>query len=105
MTPMQYLTKAGEFSTHLAISSFAIGTVLLFTYRFVPEFDSVILIGLGYVALAFVLNAIVFIYLFCYFIRHPGHREYFAVKMLIMLVNIPIAVFYFFLFINDFYNL
>lgn len=102
---MQYLTRAGEFSTHLALSSFAIGTVLLLTYRFVPQFDSIILIGLGYVALAFVLNSIVFVYLFIYFIRYPIHREYFAVKMLLMLANIPIAVFYFFVLINDFYNL
>ena len=98
---MQYLSKSGELSTHLAIASFGIGTLLLVSAKFLPLVP-IVWIGLYYVVLAFAINGIVLLYLLYLFLIQPQHREYFAVKMLIMLANIPIAAFYLFLLTNIF---
>lgn len=101
MEPLKYLSKAGEFSTQLAIGSFAIGTLLLVAQQLFPQEINIILCGLCYVILAFVLNLIVFLYLLYYCLVHREYREYFAIKMLIMLANVPIAVCYFLITINQ----
>lgn len=101
MHPIKYLSKAGEFSTQLAITSFAIGTLLLVAQQLFPQETDIVLCGFFYVILAFVLNLIVFLYLFYYFCLHRQYREYFAIKMLIMLANVPIAVCYFLITINQ----
>lgn len=98
MTAKQYLDKAGIFSTHVAMASFVIGTIILLVYRCVPNVANIAFItGFFYVIAAFLVNGIVFIYLLYGFIVRPILREYFAVKMLIMLANIPILILYFFL--------
>jgi len=94
MSPVQYLNKGGEFSTHLAIGSFGIGTLLLLVYKILPDFPLLLAIGLLYVVIAFAVNAVVFLYLFYCFLVQAAQREYFAVKMLIMLANIPVVVLY-----------
>jgi len=100
MSPVHYLRKAGEFSTYLAIGSFGIGTFLLLIHIVFPQFDLLLFVGLAYVVIAFVLNAIVFFHLLYYFITQSNYREYFAVKMLILLANIPIAALYVYLIFN-----
>jgi len=101
MSPVHYLRKAGEFSTHLAIASFGIGTLLLLVYRaFSSELVELVFVGLAYVVIAFFLNAIVFFHLLYYFITQSNYREYFAVKMLILLANIPITALYVYLIFN-----
>jgi len=94
MSPVYYLRKAGEFSTHMAIGSFAIGTLILLLYKMIPDNLNMLLIGLAYIVIAFVLNSLVFFHLLYYFITQKNYREYFAVKMLILLINIPIAALY-----------
>lgn len=103
MSPLQYLRKAGEFSTHMAIASFGFGTIFLIAGKLFPQYDWVFIFGLMYLIVAVVLNAIVFIHLFYYFIIHKSEREYLAVKMLIMLANIPVIILYVYLlfFINQ----
>lgn len=100
MSPIHYLRKAGEFSTHLAIGSFAIGTLFLVAHLLIPSSSNVLIAGFAYVAIAFFINAIVFFYLLYYFITQTSYREYFAVKMLILLANVPIAAFYLYLMIH-----
>lgn len=103
MTAMQYLNKAGIFSTHLAIGCFCFGTMLLIIYWLFPNLQSVaVIVGLCFIILATIINTIVFLYLFYCFVMHKVYREYFAVKMLIMLANIPIVILYFFLIITNF---
>lgn len=68
MSPVYYLRKAGEFSTHMAIGSFAIGTLILLLYKTIPDNFDMLLIGLAYIVIAFVLNSIVFFHLLYYFI-------------------------------------
>jgi len=94
MSPIYYLRKAEEFSTHMAIGSFAIGTLILLLYKMIPDNLNLLLVGLAYIIIAFVLNGLVFFHLLYYFITQKNYREYFAVKMLILLVNIPIATLY-----------
>lgn len=94
MSPIQYLNKGGAFSTHLALGSFGIGTLLMLTYKMLPEFEMMLIIGLYYVLIALAVNAVVFLYLLYCFAAYAPHREYFAIKMLIMLANIPIVIFY-----------
>ncbi len=101
MDTSQYLTKIGLFSTQLTGVSFGIGTLLLVLHKIFPHAQDIILVGIGYVIIAFVINLLVFLFLFYLFITNPFNRGYFIGKMFIMLANIPIAVFYFLLVINN----
>ena len=101
MTTKQYLSKAGEFSTHLALASFGIGTLILVAHKLLPGVQHLtIIIGFLYVLLAFLVNGIVFLYLIYCFIIDAAHREYFMIKMLIMGANIPIIICYITFIIN-----
>ena len=97
MTAVHYLRKAGEFSTHMALASFGIGTILMLLHQVYPNLVYLLFIGLAYVVIAFVLNSIVFFHLLYYFIIQKNYREYFAIKMLILLANIPIVALYIYL--------
>ncbi len=103
MTATQHLSRAGIFSTHLAAASFGIGTLLLLLYRFIPHIqNTVVIMGFWYFFIAILVNTIVFLQLFYCFVVHRMYREYFAVKMLLMLINIPTAIFYLYLIIINF---
>ena len=101
MNTHQYLTKVGRFTSHLAGISFGIGTLLFVLHKIFHQTEDIILIGIGFVAIAFAINLLVFLFMCYLFIVHPFYRDYFAGKMFIMLVNIPAAGFYFLLVINN----
>ena len=84
----------GKFSTYLAITSFGIGTLLLILYLLFPETLLLIYAGYFYVLLAILINGITFLHLFYLFIIHRVKREIIAIRMLILLANIPIALLY-----------
>ncbi|MDD5151130.1 MAG: hypothetical protein PHC28_11765 [Flavobacterium sp.] len=84
----------GRFSTELAIVSFAIGTVLLLIQKLAPSNFNLLFIGLLYVLFAILVNGIMFFNLAYHFIILPKKREYIAIKILILLANIPIAILY-----------
>lgn len=84
----------GEFSTILAIISFAIGTVLLVIHKLFPDNFEILFIGLLYVLFAILVNGIMFFNLAYHFIISPKQREYIAIKILILLANIPIIILY-----------
>jgi hypothetical protein len=93
----QLITKtetSNRFSTYLAIGSFGIGTLLFLIHFILPEFGVLYLIGYFYLLFAFLINLAVFLYLLFQFFMQPKDREALMVKMLIMLANIPIALFY-----------
>ena len=90
----QTQSPPGPFSTYLAITSFGIGTLLLILYLLFPETVLLIYIGYFYVLLAILINGIAFLHLFYLFIIHPLKREIIAIRMLILLANIPIALLY-----------
>jgi hypothetical protein len=94
MTKQQYKNATGIFSTQLAIGSFVIGTILLLLYLFTKQ-SKLIEIGLFYIIIAFIANSIMLIWLLYHYVSQTNQREYFAIKILILLANIPIAFFYF----------
>lgn len=105
MEKITYQSKSGVFSTQLAIASFAIGTLLLLLGKYFPNEYSLVA-GALYVVGAFVVNAAVLLVLVYFFLAEPENREYYAIKILILLANIPIAVLYFYLILEcHFFNI
>lgn len=85
----------GRFSTELAIGSFIIGTVFFILHQLYPHEDGVFMTGFLYVGMACMLNGIMLIHLLYHFLHCPDQREYIAIKMMILLSNIPIAAMYY----------
>lgn len=88
---------SGRFSTYLAIGSFLIGTLILLLYLFSPDDNILLILGFFYVIFAVIFNGLVFLNLLHQFCIYPNERETLAIKMLIMLSNIPIAIAYFYI--------
>lgn len=104
MVTLFHNTKTAGFSTYLAIGSFVMGTTLFLLHFVLPKFPKYGLfyfIGYIFVLLAILINGIVFLNLLFQFIMKPHERESLAIKMLIMLANIPVAVLYFYIVINN----
>lgn len=84
----------GKFSTYLALTSFGIGTLLLILQLCFPYNINILITGLCYIVIAFFLNTITLAHLFYHFIINRIEREIIAIRMLILLANIPIAFLY-----------
>lgn len=93
MTREQYKSATGFFSTQLAIGSFIIGTLLLIMHLRNPT-GELFAAGFFYLALATLINLIVLLRLWFLFLTQKNHREYYTIKILILLSNIPIAFVY-----------
>lgn len=93
MTKKQYQSITGYYSTLLAIASFGFGTLLLIIHLLFPKEDF-IHIGVIYVCICFILNSLMFLYLLFIYYSQKNHREYFLIKILILLANIPITFVY-----------
>jgi hypothetical protein len=83
-----------EFSTKLAFVSFSIGTILLGLQKLLPMNMDIIFLGFLYVLFAILINGIMLFNLAYHFIILPKQREYIAIKILILLANIPITFLY-----------
>lgn len=83
-----------EFSTKLAFVSFSIGTILLALQKILPFNIEIIIMGFIYLLFAILVNGIMLFNLIYHFIIFPKQREYIAIKILILLANIPIAILY-----------
>ena len=99
-----YDFKRFSSSTQLALSCFFIGTLLLVAFFLFPENDGIIITGLFFVIFAIFFNGIVLINLLYQWATIPDERENTAVKLLILLSNIPIALLYLYLIINSVKN-
>ncbi|MBN8567250.1 MAG: hypothetical protein J0M25_11025 [Flavobacteriales bacterium] len=100
MTKKTYATVTGKLSTQIAITSFLIGTILFLLNQLFPKIDELFIIGIFYVLLALFVNGVVVLNLIHHFIFFQNHREYFGVKILLVLANLPIAAGYFYITIN-----
>ncbi len=78
----------------MAITSFGIGTILLLINLCFPDNTDILITGLFYVVLAIFLNGITLIHLLYHFIINRIERETIAIRILILLANIPIAFIY-----------
>lgn len=92
--------ESGNFSTQTALFSFGIGSLFLVAHLLFPKLEEIIICGLAYVVFAVLVNILVLLYLLYHFIVASDYREYFAIKILILLANIPIAILYFFIVIK-----
>ena len=93
MTKHQYNNATGIFSTQLAIGSFIIGTLLLMIHLQFPE-SIVIIIGFLFVVFAIIFNLILLVQLTYLLITQKKHFEYYTIKILILLANVPITIVY-----------
>jgi hypothetical protein len=87
------------FSNELAIGSFVIGTLLLLTHKAMLHNNMVIIIGIYYILLAIFINTMMLLYLIFLCIILPDQRENLALKIILLLCNIPISILYLFYFI------
>ncbi len=93
MTKSQYYSATGIFSTLLALISFSIGTLLLLIFC-ITHHQLLIEIGVYYTLTAIVVNMVVLFRLLYLLITQKNHQDYYLVKILILLANIPIAFVY-----------
>lgn len=94
--------KSAGFSTYLAIGSFGIGTIILGLHFLFPHKDDILILGFFYTLFAILINGITFLNLLFQFFIKPKEREDLAIKMLIMLANIPIALLYIYIVFHKF---
>jgi hypothetical protein len=93
--------KICDYSTLLAIGSFAAGTVLFATHFVLSEDTNLDLFGLFYIVIASLVNGIMLLYLGYIFIRFPTAREDMTIKILLLLSHIPVAILYAYIVISD----
>ena len=82
-------------STELAIGSFIVSTILFVLYIITNASSNVLIIAFPFVVSAIILNAIMLFHLIEKFISLPEYRKDIAVKILILLSNIPITLLYY----------
>ena len=82
-------------STELAIGSFIVSTILFVLYIITNASSNVLIIAFPFVVSAIILNAIMLFHLIDKFISLPEYRKDIAVKILILLSNIPITLLYY----------
>jgi hypothetical protein len=82
-------------STELAIGTFIISTLLFVLYIVTNENPNVLVISWPFAASAIFVNAIMLLHLIDNFINLSEQRKDLAVKILILLSNIPITFLYY----------
>lgn len=100
MMNKNYESVTSNLSTLIALVSFGIGTLLFISNKLFPENVEIIVISLFFILIATFINLIVLFGLLRNYLFFKYYREYFAIKILIVLANIPIALLYLFLFSN-----
>lgn len=97
-TPLFNQTEiSGKFSSYLALGSFAGGTVILILYLLFPQREGLLVLGFFYVLFAALFNSMILLHLLYLFCISSENREALAIKMLLLLANIPIAILYFYI--------
>lgn len=92
---------SGKFSTYIAIASFAIGTLLLLTHLAFPKSPYILIVGYCYVFLAILINIITLLYLLYLLVIHWRVREIITIRILILISNIPVALLYLNIVLNN----
>lgn len=82
-------------STELAIGSFIVSTILFVLYIVTNANPNILIVAFPFVASAIVLNSIMLFHLIDKFIELTEQRKDIAVKILILLSNIPVTMLYY----------
>jgi len=80
--------------------SFILGTLLLVLFLFFRELESIVMFGLYYVLIAFVINAFISFWLITRLLIRSENWIELLKAIGVILINIPIAIGYFFIVIN-----
>ncbi len=97
MTTVNNIKNTGKLT---ALISFVIGTFFLLFFVIFKTYDSIVIIGMYYIAIAFIVNSIVFLSVFISGLYFWDRRLELFATCGILLLNIPIAIGYFFLVLN-----
>lgn len=82
-------------STELTVGTFIISTFLFILYIVSNESPNILVIAWPFALSAIVVNSIMLIHLTDRFIHLPEYRKDIAIKILILLLNIPITFLYY----------
>lgn len=85
----------------MAIVSFSIGTFILLLHFVLKNSDLVIIIGIYYLVIAFIVNGLMLLKLIFDWVTESKNRKSTLLQITILLINIPIAFFYFYLVITS----
>lgn len=95
----------GEIAARIPICLFnislGIGTVFLFLGLAFPDCESIIISGFIYLIISFVINAIAFVSLMVLSFVFTTHSNAIRANTLLLLINIPIAILYIYLVVNN----
>ena len=89
-------------STQMAIVSFGIGTLLLILHFIFKKSDIIIVTGIYYVLISFLVNGLMLLKLIIDWITEPLNRPQIERQALILFANIPISFVYFLIVIYTF---
>ncbi len=81
-------------SSQIAVGSWAIGTLLFMLAFIFPREDKIIIAGIIYIAIAGIINGILFLYLLGKLLSDNENKNYHLTQIAILLANIPIAILY-----------
>ena len=87
--------QEAKYAMPLALVSFGIGTLLFVLFQCNPDSFDLLAYGLLFVILAAFANLLMLVNLLFLLFIYPEQREAIAIKILLLLSNIPIACFYF----------
>ena len=83
-----------KFSTETALVSFGIGTIFFVLLQLYPGNAKLLIYGFSFTVMAAIINGIIFINLLYCLLMQPNQREILAIKIMISLANIPVAIAY-----------
>lgn len=90
-----------------AITSFALGTLILFAFLLTGQSDDWLILGFFYTLIAIIVNFCVLVYMCFCAAAFPEHRQQILLDTAILLINIPVTVFYIYVVFewSDIFNL
>lgn len=80
--------------------TFGIGTLLLILGLSFHDYEPILMTGFFYILIAFVINAVVFVLLMTLSFVFTSHSNAIRANTLLLLLNIPVAILYFFIIIS-----
>ena len=93
------MNHLNEIGLTITVFSFAIGTILLAFFLYFGESNILLEFGFVFIIVAFVINTIILTVLFGSAMLNPKHRLETLKTCGIMLLNIPLVIFYIYLII------
>lgn len=86
-------------AVHMALWSFVGGSALLLAYLVLPS-EFLLALGMLYVGIALLVNAIMFISTLLHAMVHYRELQQHLLALLLLLLNLPIAYLYFLIIVN-----